>query len=227
MNDDMSETGSSPGWSKLSDRHRARLLTTRVARRIVPYPLRHAIGVSLSRWRVRHSRARIYQRRVILPMIASRNGTALLVGVREYNASEPAYLEQRGVVCWTLDFDPAAAQWGAAGRHVITSIEQAPARFDAATFDTIMLSGVFGFGLDDAVVQDAAVRACACLLKPDGLLILGWNTHLVADPSGLPHLERCFGMPLEDDMPRRVPFRGSTHVFDFHIRNHRPPLAAG
>ena len=81
-----------------------------------------------------------------LPLIASRSGTVLLVGMREYNAFEPPFLEQRGVLCWTLDCDPAAAQWGAAGRHVTIPIEQAPTKFGAAIFDTIMLSGVFGFG---------------------------------------------------------------------------------
>ena len=163
---------------------------------------------------------------MILHLLAHRGGTALLVGVREYNAFEPPFLEKRGVLCWTLDFDPAAAQWGAAGRHVTAPIEQAPAKFDAAMFDTIMLSGVFGFGLNDSATQEAALEACAYLLKPRGLFVLGWNTDLVADPSSLHGLKHYFEAFGETDIPGRVTFRRSTHVFDFYGRNSRAAVAA-
>jgi SAM-dependent methyltransferase len=87
-------------------------------------------------------------------------------------------LEGHGVACWTLDIDPEVIRWGATGRHVIAPIEQAATHFHAAMFDTVLLSGVFGFGIDDVKAQEAAIAACAAVLKPGGLLVLGWNADL-------------------------------------------------
>jgi SAM-dependent methyltransferase len=161
---------------------------------------------------------RVFLQRVILPRIARRGGSALLVGCRRYTAHDPIMLEGHGVACWTLDIDPEVMRWGAMGRHVIAPIEQAASRFHPAMFDTVLLSGVFGFGIDDVKAQEAAIVACATVLKPGGLLVLGWNADLLADPSMLMGITRHFGASRDAELVDRVTFRGSTHIFDFYAR---------
>ena len=170
---------------------------------------------------------RVYLRRVILPQIARRGGVVLLVGCRRYTVHDPILLEQHGVVCWTLDIDLEAARWGAAGRHVIAPIEQAMLHFPAAMFDTVVLSGVFGFGVDDKAAKEAAITASAAVLKPGGLLVLGWNADLVADPSALVAITRHFGASHDAELTDRVIFRGSTHIFDFYARRDFPRWVFG
>jgi SAM-dependent methyltransferase len=190
--------------------------TRRLARWTIPKALRRRLG-RLGEWLVPFAPDRIYLKRVILPQIA-RRGIVLLVGCRRYTAHDPIYLERRGVVCWTLDIDPAVARWGAPRHHLIAPIEDAASHFAPATFDTVVLNGVLGYGVDDADAQEAAVLACAAVLKPGGLLVLGWNSDLVADPSRLTGITRNFDTSSDAELRGRVTFRRSTHVFDFHTR---------
>ena len=188
----------------------------RLARRTIPKALRRRLG-RLGEFLVPFSPDRVYLKRVILPRIA-RRGTVLLVGCRRYTANDPRFLERRGVVCWTLDIDPDVAHWGAEDRHVIAPIEQAASHFPADMFDAVMLNGVLGYGVDRIEAQEAAIGACAAILKPGGLLVLGWNADLVADPSALTTIVHHFDRPSDANLAARISFRRSTHVFDFHAR---------
>jgi hypothetical protein len=85
-------------------------------------------------------------------------------------------------------------------------------------FDTVVLSGVFGLGVNDVAAQDSAIAACAAILKPGGLLVLGWNTDRVSDPSTLHSLEQNFEPSEDAGFVGRVTFDRCTHVFDFHTR---------
>ena len=93
--------------------------------------------------------------------------------------------------------------------------------FAPETFDTVVLSGVFGFGLDSVPEQDASIAACAAILKPEGILVLGWNTDRVSDPEMLPKLAECFRRHHDAELPDRIMFKHSTHVFDMYGRRHR------
>jgi SAM-dependent methyltransferase len=186
-----------------------------LARQVIPKPVRHNLGLLRGEWQARRSPARAYQNRVMLPRIARWGGTVLLVGCRSYTAWEPRYLERHNTVCWTLDIDPKTARWGSPKRHVIAPIEQATSHFIAGIFDAVVLSGVFGFGVDEVAAQQAAIAACAAVLKPGGLLVLGWNSDLVSDPLALTAIEQNF----ISSPDARVTFRRCTHVFDFHIRH--------
>jgi hypothetical protein len=167
-------------------------------------------------WHTSRSPDRIYLQQALLPWIAGRGGAVLLVGCRRYTARDPEFLQQNGIECWTLDIDFAATRWGAPGRHVIGAIEEARSLFAPETFDTVVLSGVFGFGLDQIAAQDTAIAACASILKPNGVLALGWNVDRVADPSRLPSVAQCFRRCEQAEFARRVTFKGSTHVFDIY-----------
>ena len=204
-------SSSAPSRAKVS-------LTRRLVRSLMPRRIRHILAGWVSDWRVMNSPDRVYLRQVILPQIARHGGIALLVGCRRYTLQDPIFLQQRGTVCWTLDIDPAAIRWGAAGHHVVAPIEQSASIFGAAMFDTVVLSGVFGFGVNEFDVQEAAIDACAAILKPGGLLVLGWNSDLVADPVVLTGLARNFDRAPDTEAVGRVTFHRGTHVFDFHTR---------
>jgi len=193
-------------------------LVRRLARRAMPGPIRRRLGALLSRWWTERSPACAYQRQVILPRIADRGGTVLLVGCRSYTAQEPRFLEQRGVRCRTLDIDPVAAKWRARGRHVVAPFQQAPQQFEPAQFDAVLFSGMFGFGVDTIEAQNASLEACAAILKPDALLVLGWNTDRVAEPATLVNLRAFFRASNEAGFAGRKTFARSTHIFDFYCR---------
>lgn len=145
------------------------LFARRLARRAIPGAIRHRLGVWLSEWLTRRSPDRVYLRRVLLPRIACRGGTVLLVGCRRYTARDPCFLQQQGVVCWTLDIDPAAAAWGSPGHHVIAPIEQAACRFDPATFDTV--------GCSAACSASVWTRSRRRMRRSAGSVAGGWLEH--------------------------------------------------
>jgi SAM-dependent methyltransferase len=156
-----------------------------LARKLLPKALRHRLGSLITDVQIPSSPDRRYLRQVILPRIARRGGTVLLVGCQWYTARDPRFLKRRGVVCWTLDVDPKMAKWGSKGHHVVAPVGRATSHFGSAMFDIVVLSGVFGFGLDEVSAQAKAIEECAAILKPGGLFVLGWNCGLVDDPSTL------------------------------------------
>ena len=168
--------------------------------------------------------ARVSDRRYLtgemFPVLAARGGKVLFVGCRPYNRHYPALLEQGGAECWTLDRDPAVARWGAPNRHIVSPIQEAPAHVSPASFDTVVLSGVFGYGLDNSSDQEAALCASRRLLQEDGWFVLGWNNDLCANPAALPSLQQHFRPASLGGLPLRKTFADSTHVFDFFTAAH-------
>jgi len=193
-------------------------ISRRLAHLVIPKKIRRRLGELLWSGKTCRSPDRLYLRERLLPWIARRGGCVLLVGCRRYTARDPMYLQQQGIRCWTLDIDPATSRWGAPGRHAVGAIEQAYSMFPPETFDTVVLSGVFGFGLDSVPEQDASIAACAAILKPEGILVLGWNTDRVSDPEMLPKLAECFRRHHDAELPDRIMFKHSTHVFDMYRR---------
>ena len=200
-------------------------ISRRLAHLVIPKKIRRRLGELLWSWKTCRSPDRLYLRERLLPWIARRGGCVLLVGCRRYTARDPMYLQQQGIRCWTLDIDPATSRWGAPGRHAVGAIEQACSIFAPETFDTVVLSGVFGFGLDSIPEQDASIAACAAILKPEGILVLGWNTDRVSDPEMLPKLAECFRRHHDAELPDRIMFKHSTHVFDMYGRRLTSPVA--
>jgi hypothetical protein len=156
---------------------------------------------------------RKYLDRALIPAVGCRGGRTLFVGCRKYTKHYPALLAAHGAECWTLDIDPIAARWGAPGRHLIGDIQDEPSHWLPSSFNTIILSGVFGFGLDDVQDQNAALRACRLLLTKNGWLILGWNTDRCVDPSALSNLRNYFRPSSFPGLAERQTFAKSTHVY--------------
>ncbi len=189
-------------------------LWRRLARAILPGDLRHSLGCWLHDLRVGHFPDRLFMKNVLIPAIGRQGGQVLYVGCRRYTRRYPALLGANGATCSTIDIDPAVAPWGAPQRHVTTSLQDAPNHWPRASFDTLVLSGVFGYGLNTAEDQNEALRACHFLLKPNGWLILGWNSDKSPDPKELSNLKKYFVSASFQSVPVRQAFTDSTHVYD-------------
>ncbi|MDT7950770.1 MAG: hypothetical protein RQ966_04625 [Acetobacteraceae bacterium] len=190
-------------------------LSRDAVRRWLPPTARDRLEAWVVDRKVRRSSDRRHMRQVLIPALGRHGGNLLFVGCRRYTAAYPDAFARGGATCWTLDIDPDAACWGAKGRHVVAGVEASTSVFAPGFFQTIVLSGVFGFGVDGASAQTAALDACASILAEGGLLILGWNTDRVADPSALPALSRWYRPAgAKVGLADRTTFPDGTHVYD-------------
>ena len=134
------------------------------------------------------------------------------------SALHPAYLariERLGAKCWTLDIDPSARWWGHPQRHLVGDVQKVGTLYLQCQFDVALFNGVFGYSLNSKDGQNEAIAGLARVLKPSGMLMLGWNTHLVSDPLRLSAIEQLFVRSERADFERRVTFEDNTHVYDF------------
>jgi hypothetical protein len=184
-----------------------------MARMVLPGRARRRLHMWFGDLWVGYRNDRRYLDRVLIPAAGSTGGKTLFVGCRKYTKHYPAMLAAHGSECWTIDIDPIAARWGAPGRHLIGDIQDAAIHWLPSSFNTIILNGVFGFGLDNVRDQNAALRACRLLLKKDGWLILGWNTNRCVDPLELPTLQSDFRPSAFPGLAQRQIFAKSTHVY--------------
>lgn len=138
----------------------------------------------------------------------------LEVGCRRYTRDHARLFESLGMTLWTCDIDPAAARFGAQGRHRTVDVCQLRADTFPVAFDAVSLNGVIGFGVDQPDQIIAAVQALASILQPGARVIVGWNTDRSIDPMTLPGVAKRL-VPLEGGrVPSRVTFDGVTHVYD-------------
>jgi SAM-dependent methyltransferase len=149
-----------------------------------------------------------------IPAFGSAGGRILWVGCQAYTAGYPALLEAGGGEVWTLEFDPAAAVWGREGRHRTGDLKVADQLLADQTFDAILCNGVLGFGVNSPSDQQTALAAMAKILRPGGLLLLGWNTDKIADPVAAGFTAEAYRPSGVSDLPQRMTFPTVTHVFD-------------
>jgi SAM-dependent methyltransferase len=164
---------------------------------------------------------RNYLVKTILPATAKlKPGRVLFVGTQPYTKSYGKFFAKSGCEFWTMDFDPAAAKFGAPGKHIVASVTDVDRHFEHGFFDIVFLNGVFGFGVNDTASQKQTLAAIHQILKPGGILLLGWNTDRVADPMADAVGAMAGAGPVGfahtaiAGMPARQTFANSTHVFD-------------
>jgi hypothetical protein len=187
----------------------------KAVRPFVPRQLRGVINQWVGEYRTSRSPDRIFLKDTLLPEVGKRGGRVLFVGCQRYTAGYPRILDGHGAECWTIDIDPAAARWGAMGRHTVLDARYIAQHFSSEFFDTVVLSGVFGFGVDTDLLQNTVLVAVNRVLKCGGLLVLGWNTDRSPDPMQLDELQRRFNAGVLGGLGSRRTFQGTTHVFDF------------
>jgi SAM-dependent methyltransferase len=164
--------------------------------------------------RTMRSRDRVVLRRSIVPAFAAARGKILWIGCRRYTAAYPEMLERQGATCWTVDIDPEAAIWGRRGRHLVADACALPYSPDEVVFDSVLCNGVFGFGVDAPVAQKACLASIARILRPGGVLLLGWNTDRTEDPIEAGRIEPWFEPTAFGSLEQRLRCAGTTHVYD-------------
>lgn len=174
---------------------------------------------------LRNRRAEIHQlpdrkllRDVYIPAFAEQGGRILFVGCRGYNKGYYAILESRGAELWTTDIDPRSGRFGHGKRHRVGDICEADTLFGDLMFDGILCNGVLGYGVDSREQQDRAIAALSKILKPQGTLLVGWNTDKIEDPVVAGRFAVAFAQTPFAGQPPRVRFDGVTHVYDTFVR---------
>ena len=160
---------------------------------------------------------RRYMRKAILPALAAGEfGKILFVGTRGYTRRYERAFRRLRTEYWTSDIDPEAARYGAADRHVTCDVRDIDLQFAPATFDAVVLNGVFGWGVDDPAGMDATVRSVARVLSPDGILLVGWNHDRSPDPDTLPGICKLFTPESYRGLSQRHAFTDVTHVYSWY-----------
>lgn len=145
----------------------------------------------------------------IMPWMRDRCGSVLFVGTASYTWHyETLFPPERYT---TLDIAPAAAVWGAS-RHIVAPVQELTRHRPPGAFDGAILNGVLGFGVDTPQEMRRTFEELHRALRPEGVLVVGWNTDRHDDPEALRVLD---GFGRIDE--RRL-FPPETHVYDVYRR---------
>jgi len=152
----------------------------------------------------------------LLPWLHNNHRRILFVGTASYTYHyERLFLADREQYT-TIDFNPALKVWGAR-RHIIAPIQEIGRHRQRGFFDCVVLNGIFGFGVDDVDSMRETIAAIHDILRPSGLLVLGWNSDILRDPAASA-LESLFVPATDLPWAQRVEFQAEHHVFDFYRR---------
>ncbi|NDK55850.1 class I SAM-dependent methyltransferase [Pontibacter fetidus] len=142
-----------------------------------------------------------------------KQGRILFVGCAFYTW-ESLKLFHKGVDLVTVDIDECNEIWGG-DKHLVASILDIDKFVEPHSFDIVLLNGIFGHGVNTPEMQEQTFKALHNILKPDGLLQIGWNHDLITDPTELQLSKDLFYKTAYEGLPQRTTFPDSTHVFDF------------
>ena len=164
---------------------------------------------------------RCYMTKHILPTVAlSKLQRVLFVGCREYTARYGKRLTHSGIEYWTTDIDPAAVVWGEKDHHIVCDIAKIGEFCPAGWFDAVLLNGVLGHGVDEESAMNRAVKAIARILRPNGILLIGWNSKKKhPDPMELEAVTTYFRHESALPLPLRKTFPDTDHVYDWLVKS--------
>jgi len=150
----------------------------------------------------------------LFPRLAKlEQGRILYVGCAFYTWRSLQYF-QKTIDLLTVDIDPENAMWGCK-KHLTANILEINRHVTPHSFDIVLFNGVFGHGVNTPEDQEKAYKVLHQILKPDGLLLIGWNSDLGPDPITYGVRQELFYRTQFADLPERTTFPDSTHVFDF------------
>jgi SAM-dependent methyltransferase len=154
--------------------------------------------------------------RIIFPHILSYYApqTVLDIGREGYTQFYNRFFRHSEL--WTLDYDPENEEFGA-NNHITDDVANLRKYFDENYLDLIIMNGVFGWGVNkEEHVQDT-FNAFYEVLKPGGILILGWNDDVVPlkKIEGLNKLKPLTLKPFDDNQTKCI---NGTHFYNFYIK---------
>jgi SAM-dependent methyltransferase len=171
---------------------------------------------------------RRYMTTKILPALAlSKLQRVLFVGCKEYTACYGKRLTRAGIDYWTTDIDPSASAWGEKEHHIVCDIAKIDEFCPAASFDSVLLNGVIGFGVNDESGMNRTVRAIARILRPNGILLIGWDSlKKLPDPIELEVVTSHFRHECIFPLPVRKTFSDTDKVYDWLVKIESPEASA-
>ena len=150
-----------------------------------------------------------------MPWLAQRYRRILFVGTGSYTYHYEKQFRRDQYT--TIDWQPRNAVWGVRD-HITAPIEEIGRHRPSGFFDCIILNGIFGFGVDEVDHMRSVIKALHDALGPHGLLVVGWNTDLHADPEALGLYDPYFTPNTQEPWVKRRHFPPETHVYDFYVR---------
>jgi hypothetical protein len=157
----------------------------------------------------------------VLPWLRDQQARVLFVGTASYTYHYEKLFERNPDRFVTIDSNPSVGVWGAR-RHIVAPIQDIGLHEARCSFDCVILNGVFGFGVDEIKEMRATVEAVHAILRPGGLLVLGWNTTRHAAPDALQVLEPFFSVNAESPWGLQKRFASETHIYNFYTRQPGP-----
>jgi len=151
----------------------------------------------------------------------------LFVGIDKHNWHYPRLLN---AAFHSLDIEARKAVYGQPGRHWIGSATRMAEHYGENAFDVVVANGLLGFGIDDAPDCERLLANCAAVLKPDGLLVLGYNDLPERAPYPVLPLAQAW---FDEFTPPIAGVAGALHRVDDPFRHvflflkKRPAAAAG
>jgi len=212
--------GSRPGhWLSQQDWTVSQLGTalTRVSR-LISAEVKFAFGIDSGL----DTEDRRVLEQIVLPyfLADARYLNILFVGcswcTRRYN-----HTFERSKNYWTIDIAPWKRRYGAR-QHITDGLQHLDRHFEPATLDLIICNGVYGWGLNERSEIEASISSCIAALRPNGILVLGWNNTERLNPcppstwESLRSLRRFVFPPLETaEFETATPDR---HTYSFYRR---------
>jgi SAM-dependent methyltransferase len=196
-----------------------------LARRMVRVVIPSGVYARMQGWWWSRSKPdRRYLEQAILPaMVGLAPSQVLFVGTQGYTSHYGKWFEPHGariagrVGCqyWTMDIQPSAARFGSPDRHVTGNVTDVDQHFAPGFFDVVLLNGIFGFGLDDPRMQARTLQNIRKVLRPGGILLLGWSRGFSSDPLESPGIPQGLAHADVAGLGARKEFPDSIQVYDF------------
>nr|WP_313656691.1 class I SAM-dependent methyltransferase [Achromobacter ruhlandii] len=96
----------------------------------------------------------------------------LFLGVDKHNWHYPRLLRAN---FHSLDIAPRNAAYGRPGKHWTGDALAMAAHYGPDVFDVVIANGLLGFGIDGESGLRRLLAQCHAVLKPGGMLVLGYN----------------------------------------------------
>lgn len=133
---------------------------------------------------------------------------ALFVGIDKHNWHYPRLLNAE---FHSLDIEARKAVYGQPGRHWTGSATRMAGYYGGNVFDVVVANGLLGFGIDEALGCRQLLENCEAVLKPGGLLVLGYNDR----PDRVPYPVLPMALGLFDEFtPPIAGVAGALHRVD-------------
>lgn len=175
---------------------------------------------------LRQNPERLFLQNEALPWVSASYRQVLFVGTASYTYQYEKLFADDPDRYTTIDRNPTTKVWGSK-HHIVAPIEQIDRHRAPGFFDCIVLSGVLAYripahgdyGLAAPDELRAMLKVLHGVMRPGGLLLVGWNLRDMAQSLAQLGLLEPYFLPT-DKTPwgTRKEFPGDPHVFEFYER---------